>query len=198
MVAHHRHHLANLPLVELGKLTVVDGDVGQPAGAVLRQPGTGHLAQYRLGAGLQTAQVVGALRGIGNKVDAQGTIAAAQHHRAVFGDDGGNGPGQCKGLTPARRPAGDGDHRQAGASQALQRGQGGRLDGAVTRQGVVDVGHHTAQARQPGRRQLGQRPQPAGRGGGAQIGQRGRGPICRHGSGPICRHSGWQIYRQGR
>ena len=60
------------------------------------------------------------------------------------------GQAHREGLAPARRPAGDGDHRHAARAQALQRRQGRRLDGAVAGERVVDVGEHAAQRPQRG------------------------------------------------
>ncbi len=51
-------------------------------------------------------------------------------------------------LAPAHRPAGDGDHRQAGLAQGGEGGERAGRDRPFGRQRVVDVGQHAANAGQ--------------------------------------------------
>ena len=86
------------------------------AGAVARQPGAAApRASTAPAHRLQALRLAARVASSCAKSRCSRAAFAAQHHRAVLGHDGGHRPGQRKGLAPARRPAGDGDHRHAGA-----------------------------------------------------------------------------------
>ncbi len=88
--------------------------------------------------------VAGTCRGVLHEVDLQHVIHRTQRDGAVLGHDRVDRPALRRRarerLAPAQRAAGDGDHTHASGSQAAQRRERNRLDGAVARQGVVDVG----------------------------------------------------------
>jgi len=148
VAAHEGHHLRDLGLVQMRKLAVVDRDVGLAPGAVGGQAGLRQFAQHALCGGLQAREVGGPGGRVLQVVPAElPVVPAPQRHGAVLRHDRVHWPRQGKGLAPAGRPAGDGQHRQTGGAQAVQGVKRVLRDRAVGGQRVVDVGQHTSDAR---------------------------------------------------
>jgi hypothetical protein len=88
--------------------------------------------------------------------------------RAVFAHYALHRPHARKVVAPARGPAGDGDHAQAGAVQGVQRAVGGGGEPAFGGERVVDVAQQRVKARRQRRGHVTQRL------------QRGRNGPCTH------------------
>ncbi len=145
---HHLHHGGNALRRKVGEFAVVDGDVGHAAGAVACQHRTGDFAHDALGRSLQALGVVRAGGGFLLILGVHFGPLAHQSHGAVLGHQGGQRPLTCKRRAPAQRAAGDGDDRQAGRVQGVQRLQRFGLDLPVAGERVVDVRHHALKAAQ--------------------------------------------------